>query len=1060
MAPTVTDGEEARGNDYQAESSNDARVGARLVRTGFADPVAAGRLLSDDLLGIWDPVANGPRDDAAAAIVSALGRTADPDQAVVMLAKLAATPVGPQVLIELRASASFRTRLLAVLGASLALAEHVLMNPSDALLLRGSNADLPSIEDARHRILTAVGGDADDPVLGTAGCPASLVGPPAVTALRNAYRAELLVVAAQDLAGELDLQQVTEALADLAGYVLAAGLAVARAVLPPAAAACRLAIVAMGKAGGRELNYVSDVDVVFVAEPETSDGSIDEALASATKLAAETIKICGQAAWEVDAALRPEGKDGALVRTLASHEAYYKRWASTWEFQALLKARPAAGDLDLGRAYVDALAPMVWTAAERPDFVADVQAMRRRVVQHLPAALAERELKLGPGGLRDVEFAVQLLQLVHGRADESLRVQATLPALAALRDGGFVGRDDAISLADAYTFLRTTEHRVQLARLRRTHLVPDDEGALLRLARSMGFRADSRGDAAAVWRDEWALHVREVRRLHEKLFYRPLLEAVARVPSEAMRLSPDEARRRLEALGYSDPAGALRHLEALTTGLSRRAAIQRALLPVMLSDLASSPDPDAGLLAYRQVSDALGSTPWFLRLLRDEGAVASRLAAILGTSRYVAHMLVRAPEALQMLADDVQLQPHRRAEIETTMNTAARRQEDPAQAGHVIRSLRRFELLRIAFGHLVGLLDDSQTRIALTELADATLAASLATARASVTRTLGVADLDIDFAIIAMGRLGGQELGYGSDADVMFVFEPRGGDDGTAPGHRNAPDRAVGITEAEAAERALAVIEQLRLMLSAATSDPPLVLDANLRPEGRNGPIARSLNSYAEYYARWSSVWEAQALLRARFCCGDSVLGEKFIDLIDDIRYPPGGLAPSAILEIRRIKGRVDAERLPRGADPHTHTKLGRGGLADVEWTVQLLQLEYAHQIPGLRSPATLPALWAAAEAGRFTRDQASALEAAWRLASKARDAIMLVRDKADDQLPSQGPILAAICRVLDYPPGSDPGQFIDDYRRTTRRARKVVESVFYDSPGTDRTDSTGSFGG
>ena len=300
----------------------------------------------------------------------------------------------------------------------------------------------------------------------------------------------------------------------------------------------------MGKTGAYELNYLSDVDVIFVAEPlagadgaDTPDRDEGKALATATNLASHMMRICGAAAWEVDAALRPEGKQGPLVRTLASHVAYYTRWASTWEFQALLKAHPAAGDGVLGRRYLDVVGPMVWKAAERENFVSDVQAMRRRVVAHLPAAIAPRELKLGPGGLRDVEFAVQLLQLVHGRADESLRVSATLPALRALRDGGYVGVDDAVSLDDAYRFLRSAEHALQLRRLRRTHTLPDDDRAMAILARTMGFRPDVRGDARDVWDSEWALHVREVRRLHEKLFYRPLLEAVARVPSDQLRLT-------------------------------------------------------------------------------------------------------------------------------------------------------------------------------------------------------------------------------------------------------------------------------------------------------------------------------------------------------------------------------------------------------------------------------------------------------------------------------------------------------------------------------------------
>ena len=377
-------------------------------------------------------------------------------------------------------------------------------------------------------------------------------------------------------------------------------------------------MIALGKTGGLELNYVSDVDVIFVAEPvrPTSDADSEAndpaALNAATQLAARLIRICGQAAWEVDAALRPEGKDGPLVRTLASHVAYYSRWASTWEFQALLKARPIAGSLTVGAAYLSAIAPFVWSASERPNFVADVQAMRRRVVAHLSSDLVDREIKLGPGGLRDVEFAIQLLQLVHGRADESLRAPGTMVALEALRDGGYIGRDDAVSLADAYRFLRTTEHRVQLLRLRRTHLVPQDSESLYWLARSMGFRADHRGDARAVWESEWALHAREVRRLHEKLFYRPLLEAVARVPTSSLRLTPEQAEDRLAALGFTQPRRALQHIQALTEGLSRRASIQRALLPVLLDDFSDAPDPDAGLFRYRRVSETAGNTPWYL----------------------------------------------------------------------------------------------------------------------------------------------------------------------------------------------------------------------------------------------------------------------------------------------------------------------------------------------------------------------------------------------------------------------------------------------------------------
>src|SRR3712207_267054 len=420
------------------------------------------------------------------------------------------------------------------------------------------------------------------------------------------------------------------------------------------------------------------------------------------------MRICHEAAWEVDAALRPEGKAGALVRTVAGHEAYYRQWASTWEFQALLKRRPVAGHPHLGRGYDDAIWPMGWTAGDRPGFVAEVQAMRRRVEAHIPAAQADRELKLGRGGLRDVEFAVQLLQMVHGRADPTLPVGGTLPALQALSAGGYVGRDDAATLIASYRFLRTVEHRLQLARLRRTHLIPTDEQQLRWLARSMGFKPDGRGTALDVLRAELALHTREVRRLHEKLFYRPLLSAVARVPGEHLQLGSQAAGDWLRALGFGDPDAALRHLGALTGGVSRSASMQKYLLPVLLQTFASCPSPDAGLLAYRQVSEALGGNQWFLRLLRDEGQVAERLAQLLASSQYVASLLTRTPEALRILAGDSELEPRTATALAGAWGQAAGRAADPRAGTLVLRGLRRHELLRVACADLLGRLDVDQ----------------------------------------------------------------------------------------------------------------------------------------------------------------------------------------------------------------------------------------------------------------------------------------------------------------------------------------------------------------
>ncbi len=1000
-----------------------SRVRARLSRLSFDDAARAAELLCAEPLSWWDAERNGPTSDRAAIVLAALSRTPDPDAALEALAEITATPGGRGLREALELLPELRARLLSLLGVSVELATHLRRNTDDWRVLLDDFA----LDQVAERLAAAVGADADDPVTGTAGSPATRTGLEATHALRDAWRRELVAIAGRDLAGHLDVQVVTELLADLAGHTLQSGLAVALAERGQDAAPCRLAIIAMGKTGSRELNYVSDVDVVFVAEPCEAADDPDAALATATRLAGDVMRICRDAAWQVDANLRPEGKAGALVRTLASHEAYYGRWASTWEFQALLKARFVAGDRELGQAYEQLVRPLVWSAAERPHFVADVRAMRRRVVDHIPRNVGDRDIKLGRGGIRDVEFAVQLLQLVHGRGDESLRGAETLPALAALRDGGYVGRDDAVSLIDAYRFLRATEHRLQLRRLRRTHILPSDPHQVEWLGRAMGYKPDHRGDARAVFESELALHAREVRRLHEKLFYRPLLEAVARVPSAELRLTPHEAKRRLEALGFDDSDDALKHIESLTSGLTRRAALQRTLLPVLLSEFADAPDPDGGLRGYRSLSDELGETPWYLRLLRDGDAVVARLAYVLGTSRYASRMLRRSPEALRMLGAPEQLRPRDGFDTTAEMRDVARRHDDPATAVAAVRAVRRAELLRIAFGDLLGLIDVAGVCRGLSATMAATIEAALQIARQVVTVRHGLDELPVRFTVIAMGRLGGMEIGYGSDADVMFVYENAGTDD----------ERASNLARDVAGE--------LRSLLGSPSSiDPPLTLDANLRPEGRNGPLVRTLAAYERYYGRWSSAWEAQALLRASPIAGDPDLGRRFVEMIDPVRYPVGGISANDLLEIRRLKGRVDSERLPRGADPTTHTKLGRGGLADIEWTVQLLQLSHGDAVPELQTTRTLEALAAARDAGLLDAGQVELLESAWRFATRARNAIILVRDKPGDQLPALGAELVAVARVLGYEPGSDPGQLVDDYRRAGRRARRVVEDVFY----------------
>ena len=978
-----------------------------LARRGFTDPSGADRILSS-----WDP--------SALPLLDHVGRSADPDLALAGLDRMA--DACPGLLADLLANDVLAHQLIFVCGSSVVLAQHLAAHPEQVREL-APPATRRTAAELRIELLLAVGAEPE-------------TAQPVATdsdgdQLRLAYRAALLRIAARDVCDPEPIEGlpgVAAELSDLADATLEAALALARRkVGPDEAADCRLAVIGLGKCGAQELNYVSDVDVLFIAEPASApDGSplvsIDRAMTIATRLAAELTRICSAhtaagTIWEVDAALRPEGKAGPLVRTLASHQSYYQRWAKTWEFQAMLKARPAAGDLELGRAFAEMISPMVWRVAERDHFIADAQAMRRRVVAHIPARDVGRELKLGDGGLRDVEFSVQLLQLVHGRVDTRVRQPSTLAGLRALVSCGYVGREDGKGFGLAYRFLRTLEHRIQLYRMRRTHMLPTSEDDLRRLGRGLGY-----SDPVAGLMNTWKSCSQRIRRLHQRLFYSPLLDAVARIPSSELVLTAQSAKDRLQALGYDDPAGALRHIEALTTGVTRQAEIQRQLLPAMLGWFAEASNPDHGLLAFRRVSEALGTTPWYLRALRDEGAMAERLARILASSRYAEALLTRAPQTVQMLADDHQLQLDEvggLAELRAEMSAAAKRQSSATAAIETIRAIRRRELFRVAASEILGFSDVRLVGAALSQLASATIDVALQVAQRS-----SASPKVPDLAVIAMGRWGGEEMNHASDVDAMFVMSDAAGPDGTRVGTQ--------------------LINEIRKLLSAPGSDPALQVDVDLRPEGKGGALVRSLEAYRNYYRRWSSTWEMQALVRAEAAAGDLDLGRALMGVIEDKRWPEGGLSAGQLVEIRRLKARMETERMPRGVDPTKHTKLGPGGLVDVEWTVQLLQLQHAHAHPSLRTTGTIAALDALRELDLIAADDALALREAWLMASRIRNQIMLVRGRGADLLPADPRELDGVARLMGYGP-AETSHLVNDYRRLARRASQVVGRLFWD---------------
>ncbi|MGR0221769.1 bifunctional [glutamine synthetase] adenylyltransferase/[glutamine synthetase]-adenylyl-L-tyrosine phosphorylase [Agromyces sp. ZXT2-6] len=954
-------------------------------------------------------------------LIEAISVAGDPDQALEELRRL--MDRAPEAVHGILADDEVFDRAARLLGASRGFGEFMLRNVDELDVLVAGPTAPPTAAEAAAELVEAVASvDASGAALVDAGA----------RVLRVRYRRLLARIALWDLTRPDAVEAVdtvAAGLADLAGAALEAALHLARRVVSrgpgePAAPgrfpaeqvdATRLAIIGMGKAGARELNYVSDVDVIFVAESADEEAvATARAIDIATRLAMLVMRLIGEPGiepplWEVDPNLRPEGKDGALVRTLESHLQYYDRWAKSWEFQALLKARPLAGDPGLGQRYEAAVAPKVWASSSRDGFVESVQRMRERVTEHIPGDEVDVQLKLGPGGLRDIEFTVQLLQLVHGATDDAIRQAGTLPALAALAEHGYVGREESAEFSRDYRILRVLEHRLQLSRLRRTHLMPRDAGATRVLARSSGL-----GRSADELTMLWQRTRRRVRGLHERLFYRPLLSAVAALPADGLELTSDQAAARLAAIGFRDPKGALAHIGALTAGVTRRATIQRHLMPVLISWFADGTDPDYGLLAFRRISDTLGTTHWYLRLLRDSSDAALRLTRVLSGSRFAGELLERSPEAVAWLEDVDELRPRPLAALREEVGAVLARHTELDPAAKVLRAMRRREVLRLALAGMLDVCSVEELGHGLSDVVEAHID--------GLVRAIRRGDDGIEFAVIGMGRFGGRELGIGSDADILYVY------------------RAAGAEPDAAHTRALKIVSELVRVSEDARL--PFELDANLRPEGRNGVIARSLDAYRAYYARWSLTWEAQALLRARGVAGDAALVDEFTELADTVRYPEQ-IAEREVREVKRIKARVENERLPQGADPTRHLKLGRGSLSDVEWYVQLIQLEHAARVPSLRTTSTLEALAAAVEAGLVHASDATTLRAAWIFASRARSALTLWLDRTTDVLPVERTQLEGVARIMGYPPGSAT-QLEDDYLQVTRRARAVFERGFY----------------
>ncbi|WP_422112055.1 bifunctional [glutamine synthetase] adenylyltransferase/[glutamine synthetase]-adenylyl-L-tyrosine phosphorylase [Gardnerella sp. DNF00497B] len=1054
-----TDSTTTETNCNESNTNSSALTSRSLIKAGFARPDAA----RCAMMAIRK---NCNKISFETLLRSAL-TVEDPDSALLSLQDL--SEAYPEIINNISTSNSqvsdSLTSLMQVLGASNALA--MLMRTRPNLVKAAANDPnhlfamtreervkdlLEAIQAYTATVVSSESSDSNTIYLTSLGFAQ------AVSALRARYREHVAAIMAADLASAdpVEVQpDISRKLSDAADAVLEAALSISRGQVT-GSSACRFAIIAMGKLGAQEINYVSDIDLIYVVEPAdlSNKQNQDAALRVGVSMAMVLQKVCQSVVmgsvepplWQIDTALRPEGKDGPLVRRLDSHREYYEKWASSWEFQALLKSRPAAGDADLGKAYRDMVEPFIWKASGREHFVADCQHMRQRVESLIPASQRDLDMKLGKGGLRDVEFTVQMLQLVHGSEDESLRVRDTISALQALAQGGYVSRSQAALLAEHYRFERVLEHRQQMWSMHRTHLFPDlgaqgnggldrartisteqlnNNEQICRLARAVRLRPEelvARFDKAR----------REIRHLHKDIYYRPMLPINAQTDADPIVLSPEAARARFASIGFADARAAQLHVEALTEGLSRAAKIHRILLPAVLKWLGDGQNPDMGLLAWRRLAERFGGKNTYLGFLRDSPSAAQRLCHVLADSRYLGDAMMQSMQSITWLGDDEALSARDRASLDMqTSAMVARYASNIADFAQSLRALRRQEIERVALAWMCGLIDDDTSMLAMSDVFDAILDATLQWSMREAVSVMNLNAPQAEIAIIALGRYGGREVNFCSDADIMVIYKPVGEDCDLNAAHRFAQK----------------TVDILRNILQGPlTLEPKIMVDLDLRPEGKDGPLVRSLESCEKYYRQWASTWEHQALLRARFAAGSKELADALLNgVVNELRYAANPLSESQLAEIRKLKARMEAERLPRGVSRDRHLKLGRGGLSDVEWTVQLMQLQYASKYESLQVVGTMQALKALQSEHFISDEDAEVLSRCWHMCSAVRNANFLWSGSMAraDIIPTDSYSLGGIATYLGYEPNQGR-VFENDLLATMRQCREIMSRLFY----------------
>ncbi|MDT8440151.1 MAG: bifunctional [glutamate--ammonia ligase]-adenylyl-L-tyrosine phosphorylase/[glutamate--ammonia-ligase] adenylyltransferase [Desulfuromonadales bacterium] len=1029
-----------------------------VSRAGFAEPgktVANLQLLSRLL------------DDPAllAALIATALETADPDLALNNLERLTDT-VARDVLLPPLTAAEPRRCLLTILGASPFLA---------SILLRNDRYLAGLLHDRalwRQRDLTAMLADLRAAIDDRADFATLQQG------LRRFKAAEMLRIGGRDLCRLADLEEVMAELTALAAASLQRAHEVCDRLLRSeygapllatdagdAPAEAEFTIFAMGKFGAGELNFSSDVDLIYFYSSDRGEtaGTVDAAgnvrnrislHQYFVKLAEMISKAIGQPTadgfvFRVDLRLRPEGHSGELANSLAAAEIYYESWGQSWERAAMLKARPVAGSIALGEELLQRLEPFIYRRHLDYAMIEDIKVMKQKIDHNLAR---EREgasnLKLGHGGIREIEFFIQALQLINAGKRPELRERNSLQALQRLCSAGLISDDECADLSAAYRFLRTVEHRIQVVHEQQTHNLPARSADLRALARRCGFTA------VEAFQTELAGYRQRVSAMFRDLFYTSDEELPSRVSARVMALFDANAEADLcmdilEEKGFRDPRAAYDSLLVLRRGGTRGYLTARArrqldrIAPLLFQEVLESPEPDMALRNLEQFLEACRrARGTFYALLAENPEIVKLLVGLFATSQFLSRQFIRHPEILDQLVSHAYAEEEKdgaelAAELEGRL-AALGEYEDRLDG---LRRFRNEEFLRLAFNDISGKTSQASTTRQLSLLADVCLQQATAIARQELLPRFGLpfcrgvdgALHEAGFVIVGMGKLGGMELNYHSDLDLIFLYE----DDGeTVAVDGTDAQRFKGQGNQQYFGR---LAQRIISILTLKTREGSVYqIDTRLRPSGNQGPLVSSLPAFRAYHESSAAPWERQSLIKARVVAGAAGLAAAVDRLIEEIVYLrplPEQLAG----EIVRLRQRMESELAREGA-AQFNIKTGRGGMVDVEFLVQYLQLCHGRTIPALRCRNTLAALDALLENGLLPATDHAVLANGYRFLRRLENKLRLVHDQSISELSGSPEELAKLARRLGYPDRPRPAAeaLRSEYETNTQQIRSV----------------------